>query len=136
MEFAGKKKKKIVFVRYNPSAALRAAPPLTQGRLGSAPPVVKMKFHTAGAYGMPPYEVRISPNRGVVAPPPTGFVRTLRVTSYPQGGEVAAKRQLISAERLPPGGGWRRQAAGGERATLKLDFLLDTARQTLGATTI
>ena len=37
VEVAGKKKK-IVCVRNNPSAALRAAPPLTQGRLGSAPP--------------------------------------------------------------------------------------------------
>ena len=47
MEF-GKKKKKIVCVRNNPCAALRAAPPLTQGRLRSAPPVVRMNFHTAG----------------------------------------------------------------------------------------
>ena len=47
MEFA-EQKKKIVSVRYNPSAALRAAPPLTQGRLRSAPPVVKTKFHTSG----------------------------------------------------------------------------------------
>ena len=52
MEFT-EKKKKIVCVRYNPSAARSAAPPLTQGRLGSAPPVVRMNFHTAGAYGMP-----------------------------------------------------------------------------------
>ena len=43
MEFA-EQKKKIVCVRYNPSAALRAAPPLTQGRLGSAPPENVIKF--------------------------------------------------------------------------------------------
>ena len=35
-----------------------------------------------------------------------------------------------------PGGGWRRQAAGGERATKDFVFVLDTARQTLGATTV
>ena len=34
-----------------------------------------------------------------------------------------------------PGGGWRRQAAGGERATQELVFVSDTAHQTLGATT-
>ena len=47
MEFAGKKKK-IVCVRNNPSAALRAAPPLTQGRLRIAPPVSKKKVLANG----------------------------------------------------------------------------------------
>ena len=41
-------KRKIVSVRNNPSAALRAAPPLTQGRLRSALPVSKVKFPTGG----------------------------------------------------------------------------------------
>ena len=39
-------------------------------------------------------------------------------------------------ESPSPGGGWRRQAAGGERATKEFVFVLDTARQTLGATTV
>ena len=51
MEFAGKKKK-IVCVRNNPCAALRAAPPLTQGRLICAPTVDKIKF-LAGGRGDP-----------------------------------------------------------------------------------
>ena len=57
VEFTGKKKK-IVCVRNNPSAARSAAPPFTQGRLRSALPVVKILFQTAGAYGMPPYGIR------------------------------------------------------------------------------
>ena len=36
LEFA--EKKKIVCVRYNPCASFHSAPPLTQGRLISAPP--------------------------------------------------------------------------------------------------
>ena len=44
LEFAEQKRKKIVFVGNNPSAALRAAPPLTQGRLRNAPPECKIKF--------------------------------------------------------------------------------------------
>ena len=44
VEFA--EQKKIVCVRHNPSVSFHSAPPLTQGRLRSAPPVVKMKFHT------------------------------------------------------------------------------------------
>ncbi len=43
LEFA--EQKKIVYVKHNPSAALRAAPPLTQGRLRSAPPGRKRVPH-------------------------------------------------------------------------------------------
>ena len=77
-----KEKKKIVCVRHNPSAARSAAPPLTQGRLWSAPPVVKMKFHTAGAYGMPPYGVRVSPVWRATGGRPKGLL-----------SDVDAKRQ-------------------------------------------
>ena len=69
MEVAGKKKK-IVCVRNNPCAALRAAPPLTQGRLRSAPPDIEMNFPAAGAYGMPPYGVRfVSEKRATIGRP-------------------------------------------------------------------
>ena len=47
-------KRKIVPVRYNPFAARSAAPPLTQGRLRSAPPIAKWDTEQRGAYGMPP----------------------------------------------------------------------------------
>ena len=42
--------------------------PLHRGGSGGAPPVVRMNFHTAGAYGMPPYGVRFSPNRAKSCP--------------------------------------------------------------------
>ena len=46
------------------------------------------------------------------------------------------RRPMVARLKAPlREGGWRRQAAGGERATLKLVFVSDTARRTLGATT-
>ena len=45
-------------VRYNPSAALRAAPPLTQGRLRSAPPVSRIKALASGRGDPSPTIVR------------------------------------------------------------------------------
>ena len=44
---------------------------LPVGRRLLPPPFVVIKSLTAGAYGMPPYGVRFSPNRGVEAPSPT-----------------------------------------------------------------
>ena len=57
LEFA-EQKKKIVCVRNNPSAALRAAPPLTQGRLGSATPDNGIKFLATGRGDPSPTEFR------------------------------------------------------------------------------
>ena len=65
---------------------------------GLLPPVVKMKFQTAGAYGMPPTVLVFrrahgaSCACGVVRQPPTGFVPSSCV-----GEAVVALRQLISS---------------------------------------
>ena len=73
LEIAEQKRKR-VSVRYNPSAALRAAPPLTQGRLRSAPPVSKVKFPTGG--------------RGNPSPTNIGFCQAWAPESPPPGGSL------------------------------------------------
>ena len=72
----------MVCVRHNPSAALRAAPPLTQGRLRSAPPVVRMNFHTAGASTRRIVEIRF-PQRADIEIRPYGVCANIADNPIP-----------------------------------------------------
>ena len=75
LEFAGKKKKKIVLCQVQPlRRAKRGTSPYTGEAQGCAADC-KVGYQTAGAYGMPPTELDFRQIGASWAPPPTGFAR-------------------------------------------------------------